>query len=423
MKKYFIIAAAAVVAMAACSKVEDDFNPTADNNKIGFEVANYTRQIQTKASAITDESIYSFHTVANQFPTVGNPVVFMDVNILPWHVEGSTRTQVTAPAANETLPLINVWAPSDDYYWPKTGWINFYSFAGTHTPTVGNTASDKKTVTLTYSNAVIASDSNILVADAALHYGRTNSQTETHQVDNSETAGHVTKGVPTLFRHQLAKLVIDVEARTTDDKISQNTTWKVQVLSVSADNSSYISQIKPVCRGTLVLTSAEPANATTNTYAWEKTNESATNISGWEPSVDKEQIALSDSDVLEIAVNTTGDGTKSVILEERSVLPQLTNNVDFKLTYKVQALHGTTVFMEETREVGIAEAKTISQLANTVTSWNANQRITYHIIIDPVSEKVTFDPAVEEYVDVDADGTQDIININENGVVPAPANP
>ena len=420
MKKYFIIAAAAIVAMAACSKVEDNFDLTSPNNKIGFEVAKYTRQIQTKANAITDEAIYSFHTLANQFPTVGSPVVFMDVDILPWHVENSTRTQVTAPAANETLPLINVWAPSDDYYWPKTGWINFYSYAGTHTPTVGNAAADKKTVTFTYTDAVINANSNILVADAALHYARTNSETETYDVDNSETSGHVTKGVPTIFRHQLAKLIIDVEARTTDAKISTNTTWKVQVLSVSADNADYKSEIKPINKGSLLLTSAEAANTTTNTYAWAKTNESATNISGWVASdvaTDKEAIALSDSDVLEIPVNTTGNGAKSVILAERSVLPQLTNNVDFKLTYKVQALHGNTVFMEETREVGVTAAKTISQLANTVTSWSANQRITYHVIIDPVSEKVTFDPAVEEYVDVDADDTQDIININENGLV------
>ena len=46
MKKYFIIAVAAIAAMAACSKVE-----TADNTpgrKIAFEVANYASQ--TKAA-------------------------------------------------------------------------------------------------------------------------------------------------------------------------------------------------------------------------------------------------------------------------------------------------------------------------------------------------------------------------------------
>ncbi len=413
MKKYFIIAAAAVAAMAACTKVQID-ETVAPDKKIGFEVANYTSQILTKASAITSESIYSFHTVANQFPTVGSPVLFMDVDILPWN----GTTQVTAD--NITSNNIQSWAPAEDYYWPKTGWINFYSYAGTHTPTVGNDAADKKTVTFTYSNAVIGATSNILVADAALHYGRNNSATETHQVDNSETSQHVTKGVPTLFRHQLAKLIIDVEARTTDAKKSANTTWKVQVLSASTENAAFVSTIAPINKGSLLLTSAEPANASTDIYSWAKTNESTTNISGWVPSsdaADKETISLSDSDVLEIAVNTTGNGTKSTILAERSVMPQLTSGVAFKLAYKVQAYHGNTKFMEEIREVGIVDAKTISQLANTVASWSANQRITYHIIIDPVSEKVTFDPAVEEYVSVDADGNADDINVNEGGLV------
>jgi len=413
MKKYLFIAAAALVASVACSKVEDDFNPSDPNNKIAFEVANYSAQVQTKAeSSITSEKIYQFHTVANQFPTVGTPVQFMNDDILPWN----GTTQVTA----DNIASVNIqrWSPSNDYYWPKTGWINFYSYAGTVSPTVDNTATDKKTVKFTYTDAVISANSNILVADAALHYGRTNSATGTYQVDNSEEgSAHVTNGVPTLFRHQLAKIIIDVEARTNDTKKSANTTWKVQVLSASTVNADYKSELTPINKGTLVLTSAEPADATTNTYAWTKTNEGTTNISGWVPSTSTETIALSDSDVLEIATNTIGNGTKSIILEERSVMPQLTNKVGFKLAYKVQAYHGTELYLEEVREVGINNDKNIGQLANTVTSWEANKKITYHIIIDPVSEIVTFDPAVEAYVEIDADGNADDINVNENGLV------
>ena len=98
-------------------------------------------------------------------------------------------------------------------------------------------------------------------------------------------------------------------------------------------------------------------------------------------------------------------------------MPQLTNGVKFTLVYKVQALHGTTVYLEEIRTVGITANQVLSDLAGTVTSWGANKKITYHIIIDPVSEKVTFDPAVENYDEIDADGDQNIININEGGIV------
>ena len=229
MKKYFIIAVAALAASAACSKVETV--DTTPDKKIAFEVANYAAQTKANQSLTNaEDGIYEFHTVAYQFPTIGSPRTFMDVDILPWSDE-TTPVQVTA--TNDDSKTIGSWAPAEDYFWPKTGYINFYSYAGSHDPAVDvndGTDEDWKTVTFTYDDAVITATSNILVADAALHYGRTNSATETHKVDDSETTEHVTKGVPTLFRHQLAKIKFDVRAKTTSDKVSANTVWKIQVL-------------------------------------------------------------------------------------------------------------------------------------------------------------------------------------------------
>ena len=415
MKKYFIIAAVAVVAMAACSKTEIDENAVPEK-KIGFEVANYA--VQTKANnSLTnaEDGIYKFHTFAYQFPTIGSPREFMNVDIFAWQeaTQENKLTSGTSPVA--------VWAPEQDYYWPKTGWINFYSYAGTHTPAeTVNSSDDWKTVTFTYTDAVITSTSNILVADAALHQGRANSADNAYNVDDNGSGSDVTAGVPTLFHHMLAKIYFDVEARTTDAKKSANTIWKVQVLNKETESgNNYKSTIVPINKGSLALSNTDDASAA-GTKAWTLTNDSATNISGWVPSsvaADKETIEFHDSDVMTIAVNTTGDGTQHEILALRSVMPQLTNGVKFTLVYKVQALHGDTVYLEEIRTVGIDANQVLSDLANTVTSWGANKKITYHIIIDPVSEKVTFDPAVEDYDSIDADGTQDIININENGIV------
>ena len=416
MKKYFIIAAAAIVAMAACTKNDID-NNVAPEKKIGFEVANYTLQTKGDPKTLTnsEDGIYQFHTFAYQFPTIGSPREFMNVDIFAWQ-EATQENKLTSG----TKPVM-VWAPEQDYYWPKTGWINFYSYAGTHTPAeTVNSSDDWKTVTFTYTDAVITATSNILVADAALHQGRANSADNAYDVDDNGSGADVTAGVPTLFHHQLAKIYFDVEARTTDAKKSANTIWKVQVLNTETESGNdYKSTIVPINKGSLALTNVDDATAA-STKAWTRDNESATNISGWVPSsdaADKETIEFHDSDVMTIAVNTTGDGTKHEILALRSVMPQLTNGVKFTLVYKVQALHGDTVYLEETRTVGIDANQVLSDLANTVTSWGANKKITYHIIIDPVSEKVTFDPAVEDYDSIDADGTQDIININENGIV------
>ena len=413
MKKYFIIAVAAVAAMAACSKNEINENVVPEK-KIGFEVANYTPQTKANLSLTNaEDGIYQFHTYAYQFPTIGSPREFMNVDIFAWQ-EATQENKLTSG----TAPVM-LWAPEDDYYWPKTGWINFYSYAGTHTPAEAVSA-DFKTVTFTYTDAVITATSNILVADAALHQGRANYNDNAYDVDDNGSGADVTAGVPTLFHHQLAKIIFDVEARTTDAKKSANTIWKVQVLNTETESgNNYKSTIVPINKGSLELSNTDDVAAAT-TKAWTAVNASATNISGWVPSsaaADKETIEFTDSDVLTIPVNTTGDGNKSEILALRSVMPQLTNGVKFTLVYKVQALHGSSVYLEEIRTVGIDANQVLSDLAGTVTSWGANKKITYHIIIDPVSEKVTFDPAVENYDAIDADGTQDIININENGIV------
>lgn len=414
MKKFFFIAAA-VVAMAACTKTEVQFNETADSNKIGFEVANYAAQ--TKANvALTnaDDALYQFHTYAYQFPKLGDAVEFMNTDIFAW--SENMAAKVT------TGTSIYVWAPENDYYWPKTGYINFYSYAGTQYPTESVSA-DKKTVTLAYENKTIASTDNFMVADAALRF---NANQETYKVDGTEGSAHVTKGVPTLFRHMLAKLKMDVKIQIPADKVSANTIWKVEILDgYDIDGNSTIadaekSQIYPVNKGTLTLTNADALAAdaalNTTTQQWNRTQTGADVVSGWKPGDTNELIQLHAANVLTLPVNGTESTATEELLAMRTVMPQLTENVAFKLIYKVQALHGTDVFMEEIRTVGIDAAADLHDLIGSIAQWESNKKITYHIIIDPVSEKVTFDPAVEAYDEVEANANN-VINIDNGGLV------
>lgn len=415
MKKFFFIAAA-VVAMAACAKTEVQFNETSDFNKIGFQVANYAAQ--TKANvALTnaDDALYQFHTYAYQFPKLGDAVEFMNTDIFAWD-NASPAAKVISGTS------IYSWAPENDYYWPKTGWINFYSYAGTQAP-AETVSGDKKTVTLTYENKTIAATDNIMVADAALHF---NANQETYQVDGTESSAHVTKGVPTLFRHMLAKLKMDVKIQIPVEKKSANTIWKVEILDgYDIDGNSSISdaeksQIYPVNKGTLTLENADAlaANAALNNtaQAWTRTQTGADVVSGWKPGDTNELIQLSAANILTLPVNQTESTSVEELLAIRTVMPQLTENVAFKLIYKVQALHGSDVFMEEIRTVGIETPADLFDLIGSIAQWESNKKITYHIIIDPVSEKVTFDPAVEAYDEVEANA-DDVININNNGIV------
>ena len=346
----------------------------------------------------------------------------MNTDIFAWD---ATPEKVTTGVGSD----IKTWSAENDYFWPKTGYINFYSYAGTQNP-VESVSADKKTVTLTYTDKTIAEDDNILVADAALRF---NSNQSTYQVDGSESSAHVTTGVPTLFRHMLAKLYMDVKIQIPDAKKSTNTIWKVQVLDgIDFDEDSSVadgekSLIIPVNKGTLTLTNVDTlaANAALNTttQAWARTQTGADVVSGWKPGNTNENIQLHQGTVLTLPVNATESTAVEELLAWRTVMPQLTDNVALQLVYKVQAFHGDTMFMEEIRTVGVVlngdNAADIHDLTGSIAQWESNKKITYHIIIDPVSEKVTFDPAVETYDAVEANAP-DVININNGGLVVTP---
>ena len=434
MKKYFVLAVTALTVLAACSKIEVP-NTVETSKKVGFEVANYSSQ--TKANvALTndDDGLYQFHTYAYQFPKLGDAVEFMNTDIFAWD-NATERAKVTTGTG------IYSWAPEADYYWPKTGYVNFYSYAGTQYPTE-SVSTDKKTVTLTYSNKTIASTDNFMVADAALRF---NSNQSTYAVDGTESSSHVTTGVPTLFRHMLSKLYIDVKIQIPVDKKSANTIWKVQVLdNYDIDGDSSIadtekSLIIPVNTGTLTLTNADglatDAALNTTTQQWTRKADYTTSgtpdgdvVSGWKPGNTTELIQLHQvkvegttetPTVLTLPVNSTESTETLQLLAMRTVMPQLTDNVGFKLIYRVQALHGDTVFMDEVRTVGIDSPANIHDLTGSIDEWESNKKITYHIIIDPVTETVKFDPAVEEYGTVEANANN-VININNGGIVVNP---
>ena len=391
MKKYFIFAVAALAASVACTKTNIDTDQLPDQ-KISFEVANYVPQTKAETSLATGEGFYEFHTTATQFPEIGTAVTFMNnVAVKAWN-------NVSTPAIVTSGDDVYTWAPEQDYYWPKTGYINFYSYAGTQSPTT-TVSDDKKTVTFNYGTVTVEPDDNILVADAALRF---NENTVTYHMD------HVTSGVPTLFRHQLAKVKFTVHLKTTQSA-SSNTTWKVRTLgSETISGTAYESAVTFVKNGSLQLSNTDALVATadvnTTIQGWTAVVGESANVDGWiagTEDTDKEKVTLT-SQTLTIAVGATesAEATTAYLVEERTVMPQATSNTKFVLYYEVSASHDnftTDPFLKEIRSVGVDVEKTLADLVSTITNWNKNTKVTYNIIIDPVSEKVTFDPAVEEW--------------------------
>ena len=357
MKKYMILAAVALVASAACTKVED----TAPAHKISFEVASYVAQ--TKAEQATNAELGGSFTT-NAWFTNGDNVKsqFMNNETVSWD-----------------SPVSGQWAPSREYFWPKTGYIDFYSYDGTPAPDPNSVAEGS----LVY-NTPIAADANILVADAAYHQTE---NTQTYQIGSTAI-----KGVPTLFRHMLAKIQFKVKLQTAN--ATPNTKWDVTILN--DDAAAKLSNIVILNNGTLTLTNSYSGHAT---EAWTNANTTYPNV-GWVAAAGTETVSTLTPALTLAAGATESNGDYVNLIALRSVMPQVLGDAAvFTLNYNVKATYGSdsSAYLDENRSFSV-KINTIKNASSAaITEWDMNQIITYNVIIDPVGEQILFDPAVEEW--------------------------
>lgn len=353
MKKIIAIAAT-VAATVACIKNENSNSPDV---KIAFDVAHYSAQ--TKANQDTNTELGGAFTTNAWFTNGdGEKMQFMSDVVIGWN-----------------SPVSGQWAPARDYFWPKTGYIDFYSYDGSPAPTT------KAEGSLVYSSKTIGATDNILVADAAY---RQTQNLQTYQIDGTQV-----KGVPTLFRHALAKVKFTVRLATTEEKKTPETKWDVEILNTSAKPSNVVI----LSTGTLTLSNSY-AGSTPTTQAWTNANTEKPLV-GWVAEAGTETIeCLTPS--LTLPKNATTSGDPVSLIDVRTVMPQVLGDDDvFTVNYRVSATYGdeASPYLTETRSA----AGKLGELVRSISDWNMNQIITYNVIIDPVSERVLFDPAVEAW--------------------------
>ena len=347
MKKYFILAAAALVALTACSKVETDNAPA---KKITFEPASYVAQ--TKAHSLNSESITSFKSKA-----------FMKG-------EGVTDLQDFFGTAGETISFksaSNTWEPSHDYFWPKStnSYVNFFSWydTGAGPTSVTNGA-------MAWTNRTIATGDNIMYADPAWHFQQNTTN------ESQYTGDATTSGVPTIFHHALAQVAF--KAYATKTSMDGLCSWTIVLKNVNITNVYN--------QGSLSLTADEPAESTKNnkgswsgTPAWTTTGTAA---------------PLTPANLTVTA--TTSDGA-DVLLANQSVLPQSLTNV--KLTFDLDI---TTTYTagQTNHEIIPVEIPLGTSAGFNTASWALNHKYTYIVKVEPSENKVLFDPCVvEEWVE------------------------
>ena len=306
MKKYLILAAAAVAALAACSKMETIDNTPA--KRIVFQAANWMPQ-QTKAGEVS---------VLNEF-TAFPCKAYLHAEGIDLNADGTvngTSYQNFFGANGETITwnaTDKEWAPTHAYYWPKgsKSFVNFIGWYGVD----GNGAATNPTITYAYDSgeskykATLVwnytatagnAASNLLYADMAWRY-KQNNDPATYGLNG------VTVGVPMLFHHALAQINVKVYAEGTNElpltagtgSVSDaNATW-----TIALENPA----ITPVYNaGTLTLTNVDPG--TNTSQAW---------TGSWAGTGTAGDIAASNYNVEKVTKETAG-----TLFNATCVLPQ-----------------------------------------------------------------------------------------------------
>lgn len=391
--RQFFFPIVALLALAACSKVSSIEEP---GQAVTFEVANYAARTKADNVSLATE-FNSFHTYAIYHSTdTQNPN--------QWFMQD---VEVVAQGGQ----TITKWAPARPYYWPKTGDISFYSYAGTRTPDVypqpgaetkmvfGKDGATGTDLTINAVPVAAVADGNttgaaatnstpadnILVADPAFKFK--GNVDDSYGVDaglNPKT------GVPTLFHHMLAKVRFQVilDAQNRD----ANTTWTATIPAQK--------MIEVPNQGSLVVT--YPAATTSGTAPFTSAVWTLASQSSKGEVLAKATTLEAKGGVRNPAVGA--DPVNLIAETEYVVIPQAFG--DFALHFKFdlktsyQASTGSPV-QDLTETINLEDlypGLSMKAFAPNANAWNweANHIYTYTITIKP-NEEVLFDPAVVKW--------------------------
>lgn len=364
MKKYLILTAAALVALASCTKVQSALEQ--EDHAISFQVSRYQN---TKADPADYKDAYA-------------DVPF---GAYSWY-KGVSAVDNTVFMTNQKVSYKkadNLWIPEGiTYYWPKTGSLDFICYSPYLSDPKGITVTEDK---ISFTDYTPAGD-DLMYADKVT--GLTN---------NVNT--YYYNGVPVLFHHALAKLNFKISAAY-EEKVSETgdkTKWEIIISSVTLKNVA--------ATGSLDL----PLDGT----SWKLPADKV-----WTPSGAKKEIVFDTKDI------TTLTGEEQSLGGDIFVLPQLlAGGPQVEIVYTINTYHdsgsGYELILTE-KDLKASAELTLEQLPQ----WGINQSISYTFSVAPTGSngsdpkdpdkpvdpknpdlkdvEITFDPAQADWEVIDA---------------------
>ena len=377
MKKSILLAAAAIAALAGCSKVEVKSVDEAPA-RISWNAVVGKHSTKAPVEGTTFSTGYSFKTFA-----------FYNTNGTTWPA-GATlyidNQEVNYYAATVAPFVANSWHSQTVNYWPRQGSLTFFSYSFANKPVSfkGNltcTAADGLKLEGYDVNAAENKNSDFMVADI-----------KAGQKQNTTNEARAEKGVPTIFRHALTQIV-GFNVETKDDYKGATLAAGSKVIEVKS-----IKIFNAYSKGDYTMTN----DAATRTEKWRNQSESQTYVytpvAGKSEALNTTAAELVNDQKIFLPQDFAGSGytyTGTSLLEKS--LERQTPEYKVKVTavghielkYTIKTYTDDTNYSEEE----VTELIALHEIGN----WIINKKITYKITIDLSSNIIYWDPTVKDW--------------------------
>lgn len=380
MKKSILLAAAAIAALAGCSKVEVKSVDEAPA-RISWNAVVGKHSTKAPVEGTTFSTGHSFKTFA-----------FYNANGTAWPTGASLYidNQEVSYHAGAVAPFVaNSWHTVTANYWPRQGSLTFFSYSFANKPvsfagTLTCTAADGLKLEGYDVNATGNKNSDFMVADIKVD-----------QRQNTTNAAGAEKGVPTIFRHALTQIV-GFNVETKDDYKGATLAAGSKVIEVKS-----IKIVNAYSKGDYTMTN----NAVTRTESWGNRSDSKTYeytpVAGKSEAlsttaaelVNEQKIFLPQDFAASGYTYTAGASLLQKSLERQTVAYKTAVAAvgHIELKYTIKTYTDATNYSEEE----VTELIALHEIGN----WNINKKITYKITIDLSSNIIYWDPTVEAWAE------------------------
>ena len=351
MKKFFLFAAMAGVALTGCVKTESEVAVKSDSNRIVFDnpvVSSVTRAL-IDGTEYPDNVPFSVYAQYKNDET-GEDLLYMN-NVTTQHVMSTPGTKQES------------WIPVGSYYWPKQGELSFAAYSPTKAQDAFTSVAwtNDDGFTFTGFNAVTNNDATKL-------YDLMYSDYVADQKQGDEADYTKYYGIQLTFRHALSALVFNAK---TEEDYGADAVIKITNIEV----------LKPVGSGDLSVTNGTGSRA------------------NWTPGADVASMAVTG-----VTGATQLTNTEVPQGNEMLMVPQtFDGDVKVKITYTMQ-MATSAAPVTHTYEVALNTLNESDGASSTAhDGWDASRRYTYNIIIG--LDRIYFAPTVTDWEDITVTGT------------------